>query len=102
MANEQYVWDPFLGVLVDNDNGDNVDNGDDDAYLEEGSSDLDKDVIPNFIEDVSNVESNNNTQNNGKRKHREHSTQKGGKKGKGRSGIKAKLFSCLDQLLIVF
>jgi hypothetical protein len=74
MANGQYVWDPFLGVLVDNDNGDNVDNGDDDAYLEEGSGDLDKDVIPNFIEDVSNVESNNNIQNNGKRKHKELST----------------------------
>jgi hypothetical protein len=61
MANGQYVWYPFLGVLVDNDNGDDVDNGDDDAYLEEGSGDLDKDVIPNFIEDVSNMESNNNT-----------------------------------------
>jgi len=72
--------------------------------IEEGKGDSEEDAIPDFIHNVSNMVGGSNVVNSSsnhisaKRKGTHHTTPQCRKKKKG-TGMRAQLFTCLDQLV---
>jgi hypothetical protein len=106
MATGEYDWTPSQGFLLDEDNGAagmrNTTN--EETNMEEGSGDSEKDAIPDFVHDVSNMAGGSNVANNSsnpssaKRKGAHHTTPQCRKKKRG-TGMGAQLVSRLDQLV---
>jgi hypothetical protein len=102
-----YAWTLSFGTLFDDDvvNQSTQDvNVNEYENLEEGSGDLEEDVIPNYANDICNLvagvnmENNNTINSSGKRKAREQCGGQNRKKSKKPYRFRAQLLSRWDQL----